>query len=138
MDRHGLVDPATPDMAVADRIGRRRQAVATFLEGLATWGAVEQAMAAMNLAWGAVWASRDLEDHPTVRARGSIVQIDDRAGGTRPIPQSPYRFSAARSGVQGPAAHRGEHNEAVLTEWLGLGASAIAGLSSAGVLLAEP
>jgi crotonobetainyl-CoA:carnitine CoA-transferase CaiB-like acyl-CoA transferase len=63
--------------------------------------------------------------------------MDDREGGTRPIPQSPYRFSAAKSGVRGVAPHRGEHNAEVLAEWLGLDGAKAAALSEAGVLSAE-
>ena len=55
----------------------------------------------MNLAWGQVApAACQAADSA---ARGAITQVDDRAGGTRPITQSPYRFSGARSGVRGPA-----------------------------------
>jgi crotonobetainyl-CoA:carnitine CoA-transferase CaiB-like acyl-CoA transferase len=76
-----------------------------------------------------------MAEQPTIQARGSIAQVDDRAGGTRPIPQSPYRYSDAKSEVRGPAPHRGEHNEAVLGEWLGLDAAQIAALYDGGVLL---
>jgi len=76
-----------------------------------------------------------LQDQPTLKARGTIAQVDDRAGGTRPIPQSPYRFSDARSEVRGPAPHRGEHNSQVLADWLGKGEAEVAALQAAGVLL---
>jgi crotonobetainyl-CoA:carnitine CoA-transferase CaiB-like acyl-CoA transferase len=46
------------------------------------------------------------------------VQIDDRAGGTRPVVQSPYRFSAAQSGVRKGAPWHGEHNAEILRDWL--------------------
>jgi crotonobetainyl-CoA:carnitine CoA-transferase CaiB-like acyl-CoA transferase len=65
------------------------------------------------------------------------VDLDDREGGTRPIPQSPYRFSAAKSGVRGVAPHRGEHNAEVLGEWLGLDAARTSALAEAGILSAE-
>jgi crotonobetainyl-CoA:carnitine CoA-transferase CaiB-like acyl-CoA transferase len=132
---HGLSDPADDGASESQKIGRRRETVASFLATLSSWDAVEDLMAGMNLAWGEVRASADLEQQPTVRARGSIVQIDDRAGGTRPIPQSPYRFSAATSQVRGPASHRGEHNVDVLADWLGKSPAAIDALTAAGVLL---
>jgi crotonobetainyl-CoA:carnitine CoA-transferase CaiB-like acyl-CoA transferase len=95
-------------------------------------------MAKMNIAWGQVRSGFRLSEQPTVRHRGTIAQVDDRAGGTRPIPQSPYRFSAAEAKVRGPAPHRGEHNAAVLGDWLGLGEGAVAALGAEGVLLADP
>ena len=94
-------------------------------------------MEEMNIAWGVVRDPTNIRDQATVKARGAIVDIDDRAGGTRPITQSPYRFSDAKSGVRGPAPHRGEHNKEVLTEWIETAEFEIAGLTAAGVLQAE-
>jgi crotonobetainyl-CoA:carnitine CoA-transferase CaiB-like acyl-CoA transferase len=88
----------------------------------------------MNVAWGQLRHGRSLREQPTVKHRGTIAEIDDRAGATRPIPQSPYRFSNASSGVRGPAAHRGEHNVEVLGDWLGKSAEEVAALSAGGVL----
>lgn len=133
----GLADPGGDDLAA--KIARRRAATAACFLALADWPAVETAMERMNIAWGQVRAGKDLREQPTLRSRGSILDIDDRAGGTRPIPQSPYRFSAARAGVRGPAPHRGEHNAEVLGEWLGLSGEDVAALTEDGVLgRAEP
>ncbi len=115
----GVADPATPDMDFNAKVAARRSAIETFMANLVTWEQVEAAMAEVNLAWGRVRDAATLPEQPTVAARGSIVQVDDRAGGTRPVTQSPYRFSAARTGVRGPAPHRGEHNAQVLDDWLG-------------------
>ena len=132
-----LVDPAAPEMDLEAKIAARRGAVDQFMRGLPGWDAVEAALAKVNIAWGRLRPGHDLEDQPTLRHRGSITQVDDRAGGTRPIPQSPYRFSAARSGVRAGAPHRGEHNGAVLSEWLGLGEAEVTGFIESGVLAAE-
>ncbi|WP_293682611.1 CaiB/BaiF CoA-transferase family protein [uncultured Phenylobacterium sp.] len=136
-EKLGLKDPAAPDTPLAEKIRLRRAAVGDFLAGLPDWEAVEAAMAAMNIAWGQVRAGAALAEQPTIRARGSIAQVDDRAGGTRPIPQSPYRYSDAVSEVRGVAPHRGEHNETVLAEWLGKGEADVAALYAAGVLLRD-
>ena len=133
----GVQDPAGPDAVLNEKIRLRRDAVLAFLAGLGDWDAVEAAMAKMNIVWGQVRAGADLRDQPTIKSRGAIAQVDDRAGGARPIPQSPYRFSDARSEVRGPAPHRGEHNTEVLAEWLGKGAADVAALAAAGVLLRE-
>jgi crotonobetainyl-CoA:carnitine CoA-transferase CaiB-like acyl-CoA transferase len=88
----------------------------------------------MNLAWGKVREPADVVNQPTLVSRGAIVQMDDRAGGTRPLTQSPYRFSAATSGVRGPAPHRGEHNVQVLGDWLGYDEAAVDALMADGAL----
>ncbi|MEE4361714.1 MAG: CaiB/BaiF CoA-transferase family protein [Pseudomonadales bacterium] len=134
----GVADPTPPGAALEEKIALRRRAAADFLAQLPDREALVKALDRMNLAWGPVRASRDLAtESPTVQARGTLVEIDDRAGGSRPIVQSPYRFAALDSGVRGPAPHRGEHNEAVLAEWLGLAPERIAALRDAGILLAD-
>jgi len=115
----GVADPTTAEMDQASRISARREAVDKFMRALASWDEIERAMAEVNIAWGRVRSGHGLREQPTVAFRGAIVDIDDRAGGVRPVTQSPYRFSDARSGVRGPAPHRGEHNREVLGEWLG-------------------
>jgi crotonobetainyl-CoA:carnitine CoA-transferase CaiB-like acyl-CoA transferase len=130
----GVQDPGRAGMELEAKIAARRQAVADFMLGLTSWEQVEAAMAKMNLAWGRVRAGKALREQPTLAARGSIVDVDDRDGGVRPIVQSPYRFSQAQSGVRGPPPHRGEHNEAVLSDWLGKSTEDVAALVSLGVL----
>lgn len=133
----GLKDPAEGMSDLDRKIALRRAAVGELMQGLTDWTQVTEAMAAMNIAWGEVRDGAYLREQPTLVHRGSIVDIDDREGGTRPIPQSPYRFSAAKSGVRGVAPHRGEHNAEVLSEWLGLDAAHATAFSQAGVLSAE-
>jgi len=132
--RCDVAEPTSPEMDLATKIARRREAVGRFMSALDTWEAVEAAMARMNVAWGRVRSGRDLREQPTVAHRGAIADIDDRAGGVRPIVQSPYRFSAASSGVRGPAPHRGEHNREVLGEWLGKTGAEIDALLAGGPL----
>ncbi|MDA7590241.1 hypothetical protein N8756_01870, partial [Pseudomonadales bacterium] len=54
-----------------------------------------------------------------------------------PITQSPYRFSNAKSGVRGPAPHRGEHNDEVLRQWLAFPEEEITALADQGVVLSD-
>ena len=133
----GLKDPGEGVADLDRKIALRRTAVGELMMGLTDWEKVTAAMAAMNIAWGEVRDGARLREQPTLAHRGSIVDLDDREGGTRPIPQSPYRFSAAKSGVRGVAPHRGEHNTEVLAEWLGLDGAKAAALKEAGVLSAD-
>ncbi len=132
--RFGLADPTQEGMDLDAKILARRAAVADFMRGLSSWEQVEETMAKMNLAWGRVRNGKDLRDQPTLAFRRSIAEVDDRAGGTRPIAQSPYRFSQARSNVRGPAPYRGEHNEEVLRGWLGKSHEEVVALLERGVL----
>jgi crotonobetainyl-CoA:carnitine CoA-transferase CaiB-like acyl-CoA transferase len=128
--------PAGADLA--QKIAARHDAITRYLRELPDAKAFEDLMRRLNIAWGLVRDASTLRTQSTVAARRAIVDIDDRAGGTRPITQSPYRFSDARSGVRGPAPHRGEHNETVITEWLGAAPNTVQELTEQGVLHAEP
>ncbi len=134
-ERLGLIDPSTPDMELPEKIRVRRAAVTTYLNTMDTRDKFSDAMKTINVAWGEVRDAATMRDQVTIKARNSIVEIDDRAGGTRPITQSPYRFSDAQSGVRGPAPHRGEHNHQVLEDWLGNSAADTDKLLAEGVLI---
>jgi CoA:oxalate CoA-transferase len=133
----GIADPASKETPLAEKIAARHAVVSDYLAELATWSEVEQKMDELNLAWGVVRDPADIRNQATVAARGAIVEVDDRAGGTRPVTQSPYRFSNARSGVRGGAPHRGEHNFEVLTGWLGKTEADVHALRDQGVLLED-
>jgi crotonobetainyl-CoA:carnitine CoA-transferase CaiB-like acyl-CoA transferase len=133
--RLGVPEVSEPDLAA--KIAARRAAMAAFMLSLTTWDAVEAAFAKINVAWGQVRPAKNVREQATLAHRGAIVEVDDRAGGTRPVAQSPYRWSSATSGVKGPAPHRGEHNAEVLAEWLGLSDGEVADLAAAGVVLRD-
>ena len=134
---HGVVDPTPAGAPLADKIRLRRQAAADFFASFPDRRALIDALDAVNLAWGDVRSNADAFRSPTARSRGVVAHVDDRGGGSRPVVQSPYRFSDARSGaVHGPA-YRGEHNHGVLEHWLGASAEEIAKLEESGVLHAE-
>ncbi|HWA60365.1 MAG TPA: CaiB/BaiF CoA-transferase family protein [Caulobacteraceae bacterium] len=133
----GVAEPATEGVDLDTKIRLRREAVRDFMASLATWDEVEKAFHTMNVAWGKVRPAAALREQPTLKHRGAIVDVDDRAGGVRPVTQSPYRFSGARSGVRGPAPHRGEHNAEVLKDWLGRSDADAEALAAAGVLTAD-
>jgi len=116
----GVADPTPEGASLEEKIAARRGAAREFLERTcADRSAVIDAMNRMNLAWGDVRTTARALDLPTVIHRGTFTEVDDRAGGTRRVTQSPYRFSAADARVRGGAPRRGEHNAAVLNDWLG-------------------
>ena len=133
--RLGVPEVTAPDLDA--KIAARRAALAAFMLSLKTWDEVEAAFARINVAWGQVRPAANVREQATLAHRGSIVEVDDRAGGTRPVAQSPYRWSSAKSGVKGPAPHRGEHNREVLGEWLGLSDVEVENLAAAGVVLRD-
>ena len=135
--RHGVVDPTPAGAPLEEKIRLRREAVAKFFTAFPDRPALVQALDQVNLAWGDVRSNEAAFESPTARARGTVAQVDDRNGGTRPVVQSPYRFSDASSRVTGGPAYRGEHNRDVLDSWLGAPGSEIEELERAGILSAE-
>lgn len=135
--RCGLADPATPGADLDTKVALRNEAIEGRLKQCETVSQLAELMDVIDIPWGEVRDPHNLEQQPTLKHREMIVQIDDRAGGTRPMAQSPYRFSNASSGVRGPAAHRGEHNQVVLKDWLQWSDADIHGLVASSVLTAS-
>jgi crotonobetainyl-CoA:carnitine CoA-transferase CaiB-like acyl-CoA transferase len=133
--KHGGVADPTPEGAPLDeKIRLRRRAAARYFASFADRASLIDALDAMNLAWGDVRDNRTAFGSATARARGTVAQVDDRGGATRPVVQSPYRFSDAACGVRQGPAYRGEHNRDVLSRWLGMAEEEIAVLEAEGVL----
>ena len=102
-----------------EKIEARRAASRHFFtETCSSREEVIVALDKMNIAWGDVRPASDVQELASVKARGSIIEVDDRAGGTRSIPDSPYKFRQLEADVRAGAPHLGEHNEEVLRQWL--------------------
>lgn len=116
----GLSDPTAPDADVSEKIASRRRIITEFLCGLPDRAAVIAAFDTANLAWADVRECGEVLESPTLVHRRTVVDIDDRSGGTRRVIRNPYRMSATDLSDVGIAAFRGEHNVEVLDEWLGI------------------
>lgn len=134
----GLVDPTPQGASLQDKIALRRRAVSEFLGSFPDVQSLGAMLDRANLAWGQVQSTYDAVASQTSTFRKTVVEVDDRAGGKRRVIQSPYRFSAAVSGLRGAAPYRGEHNQTVLREWLGCEPAEIEQLEAERVLVAEP
>lgn len=132
-----LKDPAAGDAPIPVKARLRQEAAAAFFASFTERDALIAALARADLPYGAVKESREVLASPGLKARGAIASVDDRAGGTRSVIRSPYRFSAAESGVAGPAPYRGEHTREVLEQWLRLGSAEIEQLERDAVVLRE-
>lgn len=126
----GLGDPTPVGADISEKIASRRRIITDFLCGLPDRAAVIAAFDDANLAWADVRECGEVLESPTLVHRQTVVDIDDRAGGTRKVIRNPYRMSATDLSDIGAAAFRGEHNVAVLDEWLGVGTDGIDALSA--------
>ena len=133
----GVADPASPDADLETKIELRREATRNFFLNQPDRPTLIAALDKANLAWGDVRNRSGIFASPTIQARGSVVKVDDRAGGERPVFQSPYRFSQLESGVAGPPRHRGEDNVGVLMDWLAISAAEAEQRASTGAMLTD-
>lgn len=118
-DEAKLPDPAPPGSSIAEKGRLRKAAIRDYIRSLPGRDALVEILDRRNIAWGDVRTAEDIRTQPTVQHRGMVFEVDDRAGGTRPVVQSPYRFSNAEAGIRRPAPRKGEHNTEVVREWLG-------------------
>ena len=132
----GMQDPTPPGAPLNDKIRLRRAAAQKFVRELPDRKTLIHTLDGMNLAWGDVRGIESIQEQPTVKHRGSIVEVDNKEGGTRPVVQSPYRFSDAESGIRGPAPAMGEHNFDVLVGWLGKAEKDVQEYLASGILVA--
>ncbi len=136
LSQPGLVDDGLgPDASVEEKIAARKAVLDRFFDR--DREAVLADLDTANVAWGDVRDPMEVFDTVADGERRLSTEIDDRAGGTRRVVQSPYHFSDAEATVRGPAPFRGEHNQEVLVDWLDDDGTRAAALLEAGVLEAE-
>jgi len=82
--------------------------------------AVHMALDDAGLAWGDLRKLGSVLESPTIEHRDTVVHVDDRAGGSRPLIRTPYRMSETELGAPGSLAHQGEHTHEVLASWLSM------------------
>jgi formyl-CoA transferase len=113
----------------------KRAAQKEFIDGmLREWTArltKQEAMAILGAAGvptGAVYDTKELHDDPNFEERGIFQYIDHPSRGHFKMAGWPVQMSGSKVPVR-PAPLLGQHNEAVLEEWLGLGEDEIAALA---------
>jgi crotonobetainyl-CoA:carnitine CoA-transferase CaiB-like acyl-CoA transferase len=139
MEREDL--RADPRFADADgREAHRAEliaAISDWVGGFRDLDALGRRLEAAGLTYGIVRTVAEIGDSEWAKARGAVVEVSDRGSGVFRIPNSPWRFSEASSGVRGEPAYRGEHNREVFGSLLGLSAAELDALEQRGVLVAR-
>ena len=97
----------------------------------------EKVVSESKLAVGLLRTVRELADSDWAKARGAIVEVSDRGNGTIRVPNSPWHFSDAATGVSGIPKYRGEDNAEVAADWLGMGAESVKVLENKGILVSR-
>ena len=136
MERDELAaDPRFAD--VRTRMSNFPELVAIFREWALTVpdaATLERRCDEQSLAMGALRSVRELAESDWAAARGAIVEVDDRGGGSVRVPNAPWHFTNGRVGTSGYPRYRGEDNREVLGELLGLDDAALDHLEATGVI----
>lgn len=130
----GVVADPDPEAPTAERIAARSRVMGDWLASFTRREDLIAALEDARIAWAEVRTPATVLDSPSVRERGVVAQVDDRAGGTRPVVRTPYRYSAADAGPREGAPHLGEHNVDVLGRWAGIEADEVRALEDDGAL----
>ncbi|MBI3825945.1 MAG: CoA transferase [Candidatus Rokubacteria bacterium] len=94
----------------------------------------ERLLLARGIPVGAINRIAEVVEHPQVKARGALVEMDHPRAGKVKIVGVPVRLSETPGAVRTPSPMLGEHTEEVLRDLLGLDAEAIAALRAAGAI----
>ena len=73
-------------------------------------------------------------EHPQIKAREMLVEVEHPVIGTLPLANSPLKLSRTPAGIKGPSPAMGEHTDGVLRELLGLSDEELARLREAEVV----
>ena len=90
-----------------------------------------------SLATGRLRSVDEIATTQWAKEREAVVDVSDRGDGVIRVPNSPWHFSESDTSVQGVAKYRGEDNEFVCREILGMSTDAITVLERDGVLVSR-
>lgn len=94
----------------------------------------EATLLGSGIPFGALNNIAQLIEHPQVKARGSLVEIDHPKIGKTKIVGPVAKLSETPASIRSTSPALGEHTEEVLRDFLGMKAEAIAELLTAGVI----
>src|SRR5262249_48540684 len=94
----------------------------------------EAALLTSGVPVGAINHIPEVIEHPQVRARGALVEMDHPRAGKIRMVGVPVRLSETPGAVRAPAPMLGEHTEEVLRGLLGMDAAEIASLRASGAI----
>lgn len=102
----------------------RRENLAALLAEVRAWIVTFSDLAELlaqvsesGLAIGTIRTINEFANGDWVKEWGAIVQVDDRAGGTTPMPGNPWIFSDSKLPPPGAPSFQGENNVEILTEY---------------------
>jgi crotonobetainyl-CoA:carnitine CoA-transferase CaiB-like acyl-CoA transferase len=138
---------ARPDLATDPRFADAQSRLSNsteLLEIIHEWAksipdfdTADEHLSEAGLAAGRLRTITDIASTDWARERGAIVRVSDRGDGHIKIPNSPWHFSDAETGVRGEPRYRGEDNAGVVMDWLKLPQETLESLQNKGILISR-
>ena len=125
---------------MVDRVQHRDALIAEIEHWLQSLPDRDTALAALereHVPVAPVLTIPEVLQQPHFLERGAVRSVSDRVFGTLRLPGFPFHFSAKRESRPLLAPDLGEHNETVLTQYLGYDADRVAHLTATGVLVSR-
>lgn len=118
------------------QVNHHAEAVALIEEWTSRHASAEiiQTLEARKIPCGSAYSVDQVNDDPNLQARGMFQSVAHPLFGTIDVPGIPYHFSRTPGAVRRPAPALGEHNELLLTQWLGYTPDDINRLRAAGII----
>jgi crotonobetainyl-CoA:carnitine CoA-transferase CaiB-like acyl-CoA transferase len=126
-----------PRYAVNQSRTKNRDSLITTLQAIfmtRTFEEWEETLLGSGVPFGALNNIAQVVDHPQVKARGSLVDVDHPKIGPIKIVGPVAKLSATPATIRTTSPSLGEHTAEVLRDFLGLSAEAIAALQADGVI----
>lgn len=119
-----------------DRLQNRESLVSTLQQVFLTrtYEEWEDTLVGNGIPVGAINNLAQVAEHPQVKARRSLIEIEHPHAGKLRMPGVPVRLSSTPGVVRTPAPTLGQHTDEVLRDLLGLNEQEIAALRSAGAV----
>jgi len=134
-----LSDPRfTPLAERAKHMGELNAIIEEWLQSFPTRDEPLKILADHRILSAPVLDIGEAMNHPQMKSRGVMQQVDHPGVGPIPLPRAPFVVSGSSVDIRARTAFFGEHNEAVLSRYLGYSREKVAQLTRAGVLIAEP
>ena len=127
-----------PRFSSAGRRGKNREElipmIEAWLQSFPTDEAALKALADQRVPSGPVMSIEETLSHPYFAARKMVRTVSDRILGEVTIPGFPFKFSAYPDTLDLEAPFLGEHNDEILSHYLGRSPDSIAQLHAQGAL----
>jgi crotonobetainyl-CoA:carnitine CoA-transferase CaiB-like acyl-CoA transferase len=139
MERPELIEDAGYNTDQA-RLKRRDEVVSMIEDWLQTFPDVSSAVSHLekfSVPVAPVLSVAETLDYPHLRERGTVRTINDPIHGDLDVPGFPLKFSAFPEELPLQAPTLGQHNEEVLTSYLGRSVEEVEQLREAGVLVED-